>query len=361
MDRAPAAGSAAVPARDRLEVRRAVRAALADLPPDALVLVACSGGADSLALAFALAEERPGSGAVVVDHGLRPDSAAVAARAVAACRAVGLDPVVSPRVAVGRPGGPEGAARDARYAALAAAAAALDARAVLTGHTRDDQAESVLLGLARGSGPRSLAGMPARRPLPGCAAELRRPVLALPRELVRSSLGAGPGGPVEVDEDPTNADPATARARVRHTVLPVLEAELGPGVAAALARTARAARDDADALDALAAATDPWAWSAGELCAPVATLLEAPAALRRRHLRRGALAAGSPAQDLTAGHVDALDGLLLRWRGQGPLHLPGPAGHRVEARREAGGAYGRLRLAPVRTDRGGPPVGPVSA
>lgn len=309
-------------------VRVAVRHCLRDLPPGP-VLVACSGGADSLALAAATAFEartagRP-AGLVTVDHGLHPDSAAVADRVVALGLSLGLDPVRAVRVAVGRTGGLEAAARTARYAALESVAADVGAVAVLLAHTRDDQAETVLLGLARGSGTRSLAGMPTARGL------LHRPLLGVARATVRQACA---DEDLPVWEDPANADDRFARARVRRDVLPLLESALGPGVAAALARTARAARDDADALDALAAQADPFA----DGSAAVEDLLAAPAALRRRWLRSAALAVGCSASALTAGHVDALEALLLDWRGQGPVHLPGGA--------EGARACGRLVLTP---------------
>jgi len=312
-------------------VRVAVRAELARLAaasPGGLVLVACSGGADSLALAAATAFEARAAGlragSVTVDHDLQDGSAAAARDAAAACRGLGLAPVVVTRVAVGRAGGPEAAARDARYAALDAQAGGLGAVAVLLAHTLDDQAETVLLGLARGSGARSLAGMPAGRGI------LRRPLLGVARATVRAACAAEGLTPWE---DPANADRRLARARVRHDVLPLLERELGPGVAAALARTARSLRDDADALDALADAADVFtAGPDGTSSAAVGDLLAPPAAVRRRLLRRAALAVGCPAGAVSAAHVDALDALLLAWRGQGPVHLPGGA----EARRSCG-------------------------
>jgi tRNA(Ile)-lysidine synthase len=304
-------------------VRVAVRRAL----PDGLVLVACSGGADSLALAAAAAFEARGRvGLVTVDHGLHAGSAAVADRVLDQTRPLGFDPLVRERVEVGTAGGPEAAARDARYAALTRVAAATGAAAVLLAHTLDDQAETVLLGLARGSGTRSLAGMPAVRGI------FHRPLLDVPRAVVRQACldeGFTPW------EDPANADARFTRSRVRHTVLPALEAELGPGVAAALARTARAARDDADALDEIASAADPFV--AGE--ASIAVLADAVPALRRRWLRRAALAVGCSASALNAGHVDAVEALIMDWRGQGPVHLPGGA----TARRTCG----RLVLAPA--------------
>ena len=303
------------------EVRRAVRHALDDLQPGSLVLVACSGGADSLALAEALAFEGPRlglrAGAVTVDHGLQHGSTDRARQLVDALRTLGLDPVAGVAVEVGAEGGPEAAARAARYRGLTAAAEQLAAVAVLLGHTRDDQAETVLLGLARGSGARSLAGMP---PVRGA---YRRPLLGLSRATVRAAVTS-----TLAWEDPHNADPAYARSRVRHDVLPVLERQLGPGVAEALARTAAQLRDDADALDVLAvAAVEDVTTPEGLDTTGLAALLPA---IRTRVLRRAALAAGCPAGDLTAGHIAELDRLVTSWRGQGPLHLPG--GVRAERR-----------------------------
>ena len=178
-------------------VRAAVRNAVADLPPAALVLVACSGGADSLALAACAAFVGPRAGlrtgAVVVDHGLQPGSSEVAERVRSQLLDLGLDPVVVETVRVGTSGGPEAAARDARYGALSGVAERLGASAVLLGHTLDDQAETVLLGLARGSGARSLSGMAVR------SGVLRRPLLDVRRtQTVQRLRGPWPdavGGP----------------------------------------------------------------------------------------------------------------------------------------------------------------------
>lgn len=320
------AGRAVPPAH---VVRRAVEAGLADLPADALVLVACSGGPDSTALAAAVRATRPRVGAVVVDHGLQDGSAEVAATTAGWLRASGLGPVEVVRVSVVDAGdGPEAAARQARYAALRDAAQRLGASAVLLGHTRDDQAETVLLGLARGSGTRSLAGMSRRR------GPFRRPLLDLPRATVRAAVPVG----APVVDDPHNADPRYARARVRGTVLPVLERELGPGVSEALARTADLARADADALDALAAdhladLLDP----DGGL--PADGLAGLPDALRSRVVRRWLVASGAPAGRLSAAHVRRVVDLVAAWRGQGAVALPGG----VEAFRDCG----RLSVRPT--------------
>jgi tRNA(Ile)-lysidine synthase len=233
-----------------------VRACLADLSPGDRVLVALSGGPDSLALVAATvrvaAEQGLVCGAVVVDHGLQRDSAEVARRAAEQARILGCTQVEVVRVAVDTgpgSGGPEAAARSARYAALRRAALAAPAAcAVLLGHTRDDQAETVLLGIARGSGTRSLAGM---APVAGI---LRRPLLDLPREVVASAAAAAAQQDPRLQpwHDPHNEHPGHARVRIRAEVLPVMECAVGPGVAEALARTARLARADADALDAWA-------------------------------------------------------------------------------------------------------------
>jgi tRNA(Ile)-lysidine synthase len=303
------------------------------------VLVACSGGADSVALAAALAFEARDAGAriggVTVDHGLQPGSAERAERTAALLRELGLDPVVLLPVSVGADGGPEGAARSARYAALAGAADEHGARIAL-GHTLDDQAETVLLGLGRGSGPRSVAGMVEDRP------PYWRPFLGVRRETTRRAC-ADQGLPVW--DDPWNDDPAYTRVRLRTEVLPLLEQVLGGGVAAALARTAVLLREDLDALDDLAAGH--LARLAGEagVGLPARELAELPAAVRRRVLRGWLRGSGVP--DLQAVHLGAVDALLTRWRGQGPVGLPGGAG--------VVRASGRLALLPPE-DRGGHPA-----
>ena len=296
-------------------VRLAVRGVLADAVPGELVLVACSGGADSLALAAAAVHESSAAGirvgAVVVDHRLQAGSDAVAAAAAATLRVLGLDPVEVVPVQVEPTGeGVEAAARQARYAALDAAADRLGATTVLLGHTRDDQAEQVLLGLVRGAGARSLAGMPVAR------GRFRRPLLGVTRQQCRASLDARG---LAWWDDPMNADPAYARVRARQA-LADLERDLGPGVAAALARTADHLRDDADLLDELAddaaAALGPGPWDAPALAA-----IARP--VRTRVWRRLLVAAGAPAGQLGTRHTDACDRLLTSWHGQGPVHAPG--------------------------------------
>ncbi|MFJ6196087.1 tRNA lysidine(34) synthetase TilS [Micromonospora sp. NPDC092111] len=344
-------------------IRLAVRRALAGLPPGGPVLVACSGGADSLALAAATAfvASRLGrrAGLVTVDHGLQAGSADRAAGVADWARRVGLDPVEAVPVRVaGRPGGPEAAAREARYQALVAAARRYAATALLIGHTRDDQAETVLLALARGAGPRGLAGMPERRDLDGVP--LLRPLLDVTRAETRKACAASGLTPWE---DPHNTDPSYARARVRADVLPVLVAALGEGVLANLARTARLVAADTAALDDLAAAAlagppvrpagppVPGPSVAGEPPGVVArpdsvevlpgvrdgggglsvvALAGLPSAVRTRVLHAWARELGAPPAALSHRHVDALDALVTDWRGQGATALPG--GLRVRRR-----------------------------
>ncbi len=221
---------------------------------------------------------------------------------------------------VGHQGGPEAAARTARYAALSAAAAAFDAD-VLLGHTLDDQAESVLLGLGRGSGPRSIAGMRLR------TAEFVRPLLGIRRATTRAACAAL-GLPVW--DDPANADPALQRVRLRTEALPLLEDVLQGGVAEALARTAALLQDDLDALDALGAAALPRVGlpgasdhvpARGKAGVAVAELAALDRAVRTRVLRAWALGLG--ATEVTAAHTAALDALVTGWHGQGPVDLPG--------------------------------------
>nr|WP_246324401.1 tRNA lysidine(34) synthetase TilS [Petropleomorpha daqingensis] len=278
------------------------------------VLVACSGGVDSLALAAAVAFEAPRAGvpagAVTVDHGLQAGSAERAEATADLLRKLGLAPVDVLTVAVGTDGGPEAAARTARLSVLEAAAG--EARIAL-GHTLDDQAETVLLGLGRGSGPRSIAGMVEERGV------WWRPLLGVRRATTRLAC-ADQGLPVW--DDPWNADPAYTRVRLRAEALPLLEEILGGGVAPALARTAAQLREDLDALDGLAAAEH------ARLVAPdgldARGTADLPAALRRRVLRAWLRDSGVP--DVQAVHLHAVDALLVGWHGQGRVDLPGGAG-----------------------------------
>lgn len=291
--------------------------------PDQPWLVACSGGRDSLALAAAAALARPGAvSAVVIDHQLQAGSSRVAEQVRDQLAPRGVPVAVVP-VAVGTTGGPEAAARTARYRALVARAREQGAE-LLLGHTRDDQAETVLLGLARGSGTRALAGMPPHLVRDGV--RLVRPLIELPRET--SAAVCGELG-LEWWDDPHNRDARFVRSRVRTAVMPVLEGELGPGVAEALARTARLLREDADHLDALAAQARerlcPCVVDGDEAGAslglPVEDLAALPSAIRGRVLRDWLRDRGGT--DLGEVHITAVDRLVTAWHGQGPIAVPG--------------------------------------
>ncbi len=294
-----------------------------------LITVACSGGADSLALAAATATEATRQGhpiaAATVDHGLQAGSSDQAAHTAELLRELGYTQVKLLTVTVGGRGGPEAAARRARYEALHPLAGT---GSILLGHTLDDQAETVLLGLSRGSGPRSIAGMADyQRPY-------GRPLLAVRRaDTVAACAEAG----LSPWQDPHNDDPAFTRVRLRHEVLPLLEEVLGGGVAAALARTASQLREDGELLDALATDLLARSLSVGSGL-HVRQLRPRPVALRRRVLRLWLTAGG--VGGLTADHLHALDRLVTSVNPVGAVRLPGHL--------DAGIADGLLELGPAR-------------
>jgi tRNA(Ile)-lysidine synthase len=262
--------------------------------------VALSGGPDSLALT-AIAASLRSTIALVVDHGLQPGSAAVAATAQRQAEQLGCVEAQVFSVQVGVDGGPEGAARNARYHALADAR---HGRPVLLAHTLDDQAETVLLGLGRGSGARSIAGMRPFDP-PWC-----RPLLGVRRATTHAAC-AELGLPFW--DDPHNADQRFTRSRLRHEVLPLLEEVLGGGVAEALARTATALRGDTELIDslieqAMAAVETPDGLDTAALAA-------LPDPVRRGVIRRWLIAGGGIG--LTDKQIRGVDRFVTAWRGQG--------------------------------------------
>lgn len=313
--------------------RKMLQDALAGAGYPQHVLVACSGGPDSLALAAVAAyfgrrghvDGRPVTvGAVIVDHQLQPGSASVAAATARTLEELGLAPVQTRTVEVAATGmGPEAAAREARHAALEAAADEAGAGVILLGHTLDDQAEQVLLGLARGSGTRSLAGM---RPSRG---RLLRPFLGLRRE---DTLEICRVEGLDPWHDPSNTDPAYARSRTRVEVLPLLEEKLGPGVAESLARTAAILQLDADYLEEVAddaferlrepARNEPAGDGQGTgISLPEAALRELAPAVRFRVIAKAAAAVGG--QQPSYQRLLAAEALLRRHGSAGPVELPG--------------------------------------
>jgi len=273
------------------------------------LVVAFSGGADSLGLLALLArlpaERRPALEAIHVDHGLRPDSAAAAARALEAAGRLGV-PARCVRVEVRGRGGLEAAARTARYRALAREAAG---RPIATAHTLDDQAETVLLRLVRGAGLRGVSGMRARARIAG--AQILRPLLGVRRAALHRVVRALE---LPVVEDPSNADRRFARNRLRAEVIPPLE-RLAPGAIPAIARFAELAAADERYLARRAERL-----VGGEAAVPVARLLAMPLALRRRVVRERIERAGG--RPPAAVRVQEVLRLLARGR-DGELHLPG--------------------------------------
>jgi tRNA(Ile)-lysidine synthase len=322
------------------------------------VAVAVSGGADSLALLHALrvlaGPRRWRLAVLTVDHGLRPGSAADAAFVADHAKALGLPArllTLAPGdLAAHRDAGPEGAARAVRYEALWPAADELGCRWLATGHTLDDQAETVLLQLLRGAGPDGLAGMAVR------SGRLLRPLLGVRRSETRACCAAA-GLPWR--EDPTNATDAPLRNRVRGRLLPLLE-DLRPGATQALARTAGIAADDrafieplvAEAVDSAVRPNPPWATlpegapqpggrgdarpgrpgetrpdrpgealpGRPEVALDAATLAGLPVGLGRRVVRAAAGRAGLPVPDAEATDrvlalAHAADGAGTAWPG----------------------------------------------
>lgn len=316
--------------------RTAVRDALDGLDIGTRVWVACSGGPDSLALAaataFAARKDGLVPGAIIVDHGLFEGSDEVARRAAAQVKTLGIHDVHIERVEVGRIGGPESAARDARYAALEGRMAEEGGHhpQLLTGHTMDDQAEQVLLALARGSGARALAGIPVRR------GNIVRPFLGLRRaDTVAACEALG----LEPWNDPTNhMDDGPKRSAVRTKVMPQLVDVLGPGVVSGLARSAALLQADADELDRQTRTAMTREVDRAD-CDALAAL---PEAIRRRMIKIVAEEAG--AGPLGVVHVGAIDQLVMNYRGQGAVHLPGG----YEARR----VRGRLVVTHPTSERG---------
>lgn len=310
-----------------LIVRRAIRAWLAEYADGSrsVVAVALSGGVDSLALTAGTVAAAAQVHALVVDHQLQPGSDHVAEVAATTARMLGCASARVVAVDVGRMGGLEAAARRARYAALEQAR---DGLPVLLGHTLDDQAETVLLGLSRGSGGRSIRGMAP------FDAPWGRPLLGVRRDVTSQlcgDLGLSPHA------DPHNEMRDFTRVRLRAEVLPLLEDALGGGVAAALARTAEQLRADGELLDTLADELLAQAEDEAGLSVPI--LGAAPSPLRRRAVRSWLLRSG--ARRLTARHLWAVDQLLTAWHGQGPVAVGGGS---AEARLVVMREHGRLTL-----------------
>lgn len=298
-----------------VSIRSAVRECLSSCSAGDTVLVAVSGGADSLALAAALVPEAKNLlinlVGVTIDHQLQNNSGEQATKVFTQLSELGIPEVEIIRVDVELVDGLEASARRARYAALDGVAEKYNAKLVFLGHTLNDQAESVLLGLARGSGARSLSGM-AR-----CTGKYCRPLLEITRF---ETLAACAENNLTPWVDPHNSDSSFARVRVRTDALPKLEESIGPGITEALARSADLLRDDADALDGWAAQV---AANLDLADLEITALADLPKAVRTRLLRKAIYAAGAPPGSITADHVAAVEAFVTSWHGQGACSLPG--------------------------------------
>ena len=278
-----------------------------------LILFGCSGGTDSMALAAALLKENSDTKIipVVVDHGLQDGSAQIAARTVNKLKEMGFAEVVSARANVEITDGLEASARRARYQIFNQFIDAYHPKYFLLAHTLNDQAESVLLGLARGSGARSLSAMATVNNI------FIRPLLKISREQTTAAcIEAG----IEIWDDPHNDDQRFARVRVRKNLLPQIERDLGPGVTQALARSADLLRDDADALDDFA---NQYFQQADPKDLDVLELERLPKAIRTRVLRLAIYKAGAPSGMLSADHIAQAEALISDWHGQKEVALPG--------------------------------------
>ncbi len=306
--------------------RKAIREVLAELAPKR-ILLAVSGGADSLALAAAAVFEAKKLKievvAAVIDHGLQKNSAEVAAKAKQTLNGLGIEKVFIERVSVATKGdGLEAAARDARYKALEKVRKATRSEWIFLGHNQDDQAETVLLGLARGSGLRSISGMPKIDD----SRKLARPLLDIPRQTLRQACS---DASIEFWDDPHNADSKFARVRVRNLATE-LEKTLGPGFAAALARTAESAAEADELIEGIAEKLVKKALGkvgARQVSYSIEVLAKAKAALRRKALHLICQQAG--AKNISRSQVMAIDELIANWHGQKKTSLSGITVERV--------------------------------
>jgi len=248
---------------------------------------------------------------VVVDHGLQINSAEVATSVVAKLKNLGFEDVFSARAHVTMQDGIEASARRARYQVFQQALDTYSSTVFFLGHTLDDQAETVLLGLARGSGTKSLSGMPE------VIGPFIRPLLRI--ESATTDAACVEYG-IEIWNDPHNLNEDFRRVRVRKNILPAMEENLGPGISDALARSARLLREDATALDEWAARIY------GELDPKnldIEVLSGLPKAVRSRVIRMAIYAAGAPSGSISADHIVPIEALVTNWRGQGAADLPG--------------------------------------
>jgi len=299
-------------------IRLAVRNCLtSNTKPGQKLLIAVSGGADSLALAAACEFEAKKLGvkiaAAVIDHSLQKGSDKVAAQTAKTLAALGFEEVVVKKITVGKAGGPEAAARTARYAALETLRQKTKSNFVVLGHTASDQAETVLLGLVRGSGSKSLSGMSEKTGF------LLRPLLGVERATTEAFCK---DSGIKYWSDPQNKDEKFLRVMIRKHVLPFLEKQLGGSVATSLVRTSDQLREDNTYLELQADKSfKKYAKVSGSGISFDAKAIEKlPAAILNRVIKKALDGFGS---ESSRTHVLAVSELVLSWHGQKPLALPG--------------------------------------
>jgi tRNA(Ile)-lysidine synthase len=300
------------------QIRLAVRNSLTlHTKPGQKLLVAVSGGADSLALASATEFEAKKLGlkiaAAVIDHSLQKNSDKVAAQTSKTLTSLGFEEVVVKKVSVGKAGGPEAAARTARYTALETLRQQTRSHFIVLGHTSSDQAETILLGLVRGSGSKSLSGMSGKTGL------LLRPLLVVDRATTEAFCK---DSGIKYWLDPQNKDEKFLRVMIRKHVLPFLEKQLGGSVAASLVRTSDQLREDNAYLDSQ---TDKSfkryaKVSASGISFDAQLIGKLPSAILHRIIKKALDGFGS---ESSRTHVLAVSDLVLSWHGQKPLALPG--------------------------------------
>ena len=299
-------------------IRLAVRNCLtSNTKPGQKLLIAVSGGADSLALAAACEFEakklKVKIAAAVIDHSLQNNSDKVAAQTAKTLAALGFEEVVVKKITVGKAGGPEAAARTARYTALETIRQKTKSNFVVLGHTASDQAETVLLGLVRGSGSKSLSGMSEKTGV------LLRPLLGIERATTEAFCK---DSGIKYWSDPQNKDEKFLRVMIRKHVLPFLEKQLGGSVAASLVRTSDQLREDNTYLESQADKSfKKYAKVSGSGISFDAKAIEKlPAAILNRVIKKALDGFGS---ESSRTHVLAVSDLVLSWHGQKPLALPG--------------------------------------
>ena len=302
-----------------IEMQNAVQNLLKNFDAGDYVLVGCSGGADSLALVWTTSvvgkRLELKVGAIIVDHQLFPESNDVALNAKKQCEDLGIQEVIIKKVNVEHNHeGLEAAARIARYEAFENVLHETNAQAILLAHTQDDQAETVLMRLTRGSGAKSLSGMAQ------VSGKYLRPFLHLRKKLVHDSLDLIG---LKAWQDPANTDHQFLRVKVRHELMPKIVEVLGESAISSLDKTSQLLRLDNQALEELAQQFFESQKDVKTNGLEISELEKLPEAIRTRVLRIFAIASGVHPGPFSFEHIEAIDALVKNWHGQGNVDLPG--------------------------------------